>query len=167
VQTHNSQIIEFANQNGDYISSIKSDCLNAERLCWSMLVEANKVIDFANGDIIEVNGKGAGAHIALLARQYPTLSFSLQNDGIENDASKILWLSYDVDINVLREYAKNCDAIVICHTPNNAKNIINELEGFARIAAKREIAQDCALSIFGRGLKRDLFKPKVRGELAA
>ncbi len=159
--------IEIANQNLPIISSAKLAGLLAERLCWSMLREVNQVINLSAADIVEVCGKGAGAHIALLARQFPTLSFEFSFEKNGNDESRILWVGQDDNLHNAANFAQNVDAIVICHAPNMARDVINAFPNFARIAAKREIANNVSISIFGRGLMRDLFKPKVRGELAA
>lgn len=167
MQEFHSTKLEIANQNLPIISSAKLNGLLAERLCWSMLREVNQVINLNSADIIEVCGKSAGAHIALLARQFPTLSFEFSFEEKESDACRILWVGHDDNLQNASKFAQYVDAIVICHEPNLARDVINAFPDFARIAAKREIANNTAISIFGRGLMRDLFKPRVRGELAA
>lgn len=167
MQTQVFDNLKVANQNNICNSLVKMAGVNNERLCWSMLSEVTKVINLSNSDIIEIAGNGAASHIALLARQFPTLSFALNGDHKENDASRILWIC-DEDIFAISNFdINNYDAIIICHRPENARKIICDFDGFARIAAKREINENRALSVFGRGLMRDLFKPRVRGELAA
>lgn len=167
MQESQTNKLEIANQNLPIISSAKVAGLEVERLCWSMLREVNQVINLNATDIVEVSGKGAGAHIALLARQFPTLSFEFSGEKNAQDASRILWIGSDDNIEEVSQSIIDVDAIVVCHEPQNARDIINSFPKFARIAAKREIANNKAISIFGRGLMRDLFKPRVRGELAA
>lgn len=134
---------------------------NAQRLCWRMLNEANQVIELSLSDIIEVHGNDKGAHIALLARIYPNLAFETHNERECRIASRILWICEDADFVFAKDASKNCDAIVIIHKVENNHAVLTGFEGFARIAAKRDIGGH-SLSIFGRGLMRDLFKPKVR-----
>ena len=167
MQTQVFDNIKVANQNNICNSLAKMAGVNSERLCWLMLLEVTKVINLSHSDILEIAGNGAASHIALLARQFPTLSFALNGEHNENDASRILWLCDEEIFTNSNFDINNYDAIIICHRPENARKIICDFDGFARIAAKREISDNRALSVFGRGLLRDLFKPRVRGELAA
>ena len=44
---------------------------------------------------------------------------------------------------------------------------LRTFSGFARVAGTRDLGNGLALAVFGKGLRRDLFRPRVRDPLAA
>ncbi len=164
-ESHNTR--QTANQNLHDVSVAKLRQLTQERLCWSMMRECSQVINLSFADIIEIHGQGVGAHTAMLARQFETLMFEFTKNNEAADICRVLWLTPGVDLEIARESAEFCDIIIVCHAAENARGIINTFDTFARIAARRDIGNNTALSIFGKNLSRDVFKPKVRCELAA
>lgn len=156
-----------ANQNLGEFSDIKFKQIAYERLCWSMLRECSQVINLSFADIVEIQGEGKGAHTAMLARQFETLMFEDRQSFDNSDALRVLWLTPNADWEIAQESAQFCDIIVVCHAANQVREILNRFDSFARIAARREIGNNIALSVFGKNLSRDVFKPKVRCELAA
>lgn len=146
----------------DVVSLAKIGQETAQKHCWRMLNAVNQVIDLSCVDVLEVQGSDAGAHIALLARLYPNLAFELGNPTNCSMASRVLWISGEVEIAEIAKSASKADAIVIAHEAKDAMAILHSLDGYARIAAKRRISTDFALSVFGKGLLRDIFRDKVR-----
>lgn len=165
IESQNTRLT--ANQNLTEFSDIKMKQLAHERLCWSMLRECSQVINLSCAEIIEVHGEGQGAHTAMLARQFETLMFEFSQSYDSSDTCRVLWLAPEFDLEIAKQSAQFCDIIVVCHQPNMVRSVLNTFDGFARIAARREIGNNNALSVFGKNLARDVFKPKVRGKLAA
>ncbi|KAF0105392.1 MAG: hypothetical protein FD163_800 [Hyphomonadaceae bacterium] len=146
----------------DVVSLAKIGQESAQKHCWRMLNEVNQVIDLSCVDILEVWGPDGGAHIALLARLYPNLAFEFGNPTNCDKASRVLWVTGDVEISEIAEISTKSDAIVIAHLAQDAIPILQAISGYARIAAKRRIGADFALSVFGKGLLRDIYRTKVR-----
>lgn len=146
----------------DVVSLAKIGQESAQKHCWRMLNEVNQVIDLACVDVLEICGPDAGAHIALLARLYPNLAFELGNPTNCDQATRVLWLTGDVEISEIAAMSSKCDAIVIAHKAKDAIPVLEAITGFARIAAKRRIDSEHALSVFGKGLLRDMYRAKVR-----
>jgi hypothetical protein len=59
------------------------------------------------------------------------------------------------------------DAVVVTHKADALKDTLRTFSGFARIVGVRDMGNGQALAVFGKGLKRDLFRPRVRDPLAA
>lgn len=156
-----------ANQNLGDFSDAKLKQIAHERLCWAMMRECSQVINLSCAEIIEIHGEGKGAHTAMLARQFETLMFEFSQSFDSSDACRVLWLAPSSNLELAKSSGQYCDIVVVCHATNQVRNILNTFDGFARIAARRDIGNNTALSIFGKNLARDVFKPKVRGELAA
>lgn len=136
----------------------------AQRVSWRMLAAVNRSLDLSSADVIAVAGVQAGAHIALLARQFPALAFVMAGDvpvsggAVSEGAVRVLW-SPDGDAG-----HEHCgyDAIVTAHCATAARAVLDRHIGYARVAAVRDIGEGRALSVFGKGLARDLFRPVVR-----
>jgi hypothetical protein len=59
------------------------------------------------------------------------------------------------------------DAVVVTHGVDALVDTLRTFAGFARVAGVRDMGNGQALAVFGKGLKRDLFRPRVRDPLAA
>lgn len=140
---------------------------NAQKKCWRMLGEVAQVANLNLCDLIEVRGEDVGAHIALLARQFPALGFEAGKVSNCGQAVRVLWLIGEECLDDISNSSKQCDIIVVSHDACSVRKVQDAFAKFARIAAKRNIGDDCAISIFGKGLHRDIFKARVRGEIAA
>ena len=139
----------------------------AQKKCWRMLCEVSQIANLNLCDLIEVCGEESGAHIALLARQFPTLGFEAGKVSNCGQAVRVLWVIGEHCLEEISQSSKQCDIIVVAHGANAVHDVQDAFARFARIAAKRNIGDDCAISIFGKGLHRDIFKARVRGEIAA
>ncbi len=164
------QEIEFSIGDNDNASAIRRYAETqegAQKKCWRMLSEVSQVIKLNLCDLIEVRGEDAGAHIALLARQFPTLGFEAGKVSNCGKAVRVLWIIGDEFLSAASLASKQSDIIVVTHFADKVAQVQNAFPKFARIAAKRDIGDDCAISIFGKGLHRDIFKSRVRGDIAA
>jgi hypothetical protein len=136
----------------------------AERACWRMLTQVNATLDLSCADVIEVVAEEPGAHIALLARQFPGVGFVT---GGQTEACaetvRVLWAP---DGLRGREPAL-FDAIAVTHPVEEVGAILKACAGFARVAGRREFDGGQALAVMGRGLARDLFRSRVRTHEAA
>ncbi len=139
----------------------------AQQKCWRMLAEANLSLEINLFDVVEIWGEGAGAHTALLARQYPAVGFEAAIFSDCNEVSRLLWITDDVDLDLIKERVEYASAIIISHTAAKVNELFSVFDGFARIAAKRNFDENSCLSIYGKGLMRDIFKPRIRGYRAA
>jgi hypothetical protein len=64
----------------------------SQRACWALLKAIHATLDLACADIVEVQAIDAGAHIALLARQFPGLHFELAQEATRcGESIRILW----------------------------------------------------------------------------
>lgn len=162
VQIENIENIQQEFDFADVVSLAKIGQESAQKHCWRMLGEVNQVIDLSCVDILEVWGPDAGAHIALLARLYPNLAFEFGNPTNCDKATRVLWVTGDLEISEISEVSSKSDAIVIAHQAQDAILILQAINGYARIAAKKRICADFALSVFGKGLLRDIYRAKVR-----
>lgn len=164
------QNIEFNMGDNDNVIAIREYAETqegAQKKCWRMLGEVSQVVNLNLCDLIEVRGEDSGAHIALLARQFPLLGFEAGKVSNCGKAVRVLWIIGEDCLNEVSVASKQCDIIVVTHDADAVQDVQNVFPKFARIAAKRNIGDYCAISIFGKGLHRDIFKSKVRGEIAA
>jgi hypothetical protein len=140
----------------------------AQRASWALLQRVHPILDLACADVIEVQAIDAGAHIALLARQFPGLHFELAQEATRcQDCSRILWAPDGVSEAHTTRHFDTYDAVVVTHDPLAIVETLRTFTGFARIAGVRDLGNGLSLAIFGKGLKRDLFKARVRDPLAA
>jgi hypothetical protein len=140
----------------------------SQRACWALLQRIHSTLDLACADVVEVQAIDAAAHIALLARQFPGLHFELAQEATRCDESvRVLWAPDGVsDAQTTRHY-ETYDAVIVTHAPDTIAETLRTFSGFARVAAMRDLGNGQALAVFGKGLKRDLFRPRVRDPLAA
>jgi hypothetical protein len=140
----------------------------AQLASWALLKHINTFLDLSCADVIEVQAIDAAAHIALLARQFPSVHFELAHEATPCPQSiRVLWAPDGVSEAQTTLHIQSYDAIVVTHTPQSMSATLAIFAGFARICGVRDIGKGRALGVFGKGLKRDLFRPKVRGTLAA
>lgn len=139
----------------------------AQRACWRVLALANAVLDLSVADVIEVVGADAAAHVALLARQFPGVAFELGAETQCPDAVRVLWATGPLEPAAAQAARSRCDAAIIPHAAGDLRATLAAFAGHARIGAVREAGDGLALAVFGRGLARDLFRPRARGHLAA
>lgn len=161
----NIDTLKSNNDNFGILADARQAQETAQRRCWRILNEVNQVVNLGFADVIEVHAENDGAHIAMLARQFPALAFESKKATNCANAMRVLWLVDQCEFT--QAQYSNCDIVVVTHEPHQAGEVIAAFPNYARIAAKRNIGDNCALSIFGKGLMRDIFKPKVRGEIAA
>lgn len=140
----------------------------SQRACWALLQRIHTTLDLGCADVVEVQAIDAGAHIALLARQFPGLHFELAQEATRcGDSIRILWAPDGVSEAQTTRHYETYDAVVVTHTAENLRETLRTFTGFARVAGVRDIGTGLALAVFGKGLKRDLFRPRVRDPLAA
>lgn len=164
MQTKRINIKNIAsNQNMDEISLVQLEHQRAQQDCWKTLLVVNQYINLNNVEVLQLMGDNMGAYIALLARQFPTLNFEYDTITECKNSSRVLWINTEKDFHEFSDCLEFADAVIITHKAEEAKNVITLIDGFARIGAVRDVGNSYALSIFGRGLMRDIFKPKVRG----
>jgi hypothetical protein len=140
----------------------------SQRACWALLQRIHATLDLACADVVEVQAIDAGAHIALLARQFPGLHFELAHEATRcGESIRVLWAPDGVsDAQTTRHY-ETYDAVIVTHAPEALKDMLRAFSGFARVAGVRDLGNGHALAVFGKGLTRDLFRPRVRDPLAA
>ncbi|GBF57404.1 hypothetical protein PbB2_01071 [Candidatus Phycosocius bacilliformis] len=135
----------------------------AQRASWALLQRVHTTLDLSCADVIEVMAKDAGAHVALLARQFPGVHFELNHEATRcADSIRILWAPDGLTNPIAPSRLQAYDAVIITHPPEAVSETLAAFKGFARVAAVREFAKGRALAIFGKGLARDLFKARVR-----
>ena len=135
----------------------------AQRAAWALLQRVHTTLDLSCVQVIEVMAKDAGAHVALLARQFPGIHFELTDEATQCEASvRVLWAPDGLTKPVSATQLASYDAVIITHAPEALTETITAFSGFARISACRDFQKGSALAIFGKGLARDLFRAKVR-----
>lgn len=140
----------------------------SQRACWALLQRIHATLDLACADVVEVQAIDAAAHIALLARQFPGLHFELAQEATRcGDSIRVLWAPDGVsDAQTTRHY-ETYDAVIVTHGAEDLADTLRIFAGFARVAGVRDLGNGQALAVFGKGLKRNLFKERVRDPLAA
>ncbi len=140
----------------------------SQRACWALLQRIHTTLDLACADIVEVQAIDAAAHIALLARQFPGLHFELAHEATRCGQSiRVLWAPDGISSAQTTRHYETYDAVIVTHTPDALADTLRTFSGFARISGVRDLGNGQALAVFGKGLKRDLFRPRVRDPLAA
>jgi hypothetical protein len=140
----------------------------AQRACWALLQRIHTTLDLGCADVVEVQAIDAGAHIALLARQFPGLHFELAHEATRGgDCIRVLWAPDGVSEALTTRHYETYDAVVVTHEPQALKETLRTFTGFARVAGLRDLGNGKALAVFGKGLMRDLFRPSVRDPIAA
>jgi hypothetical protein len=140
----------------------------SQRACWALLKAINPILDLCQADVIEVHAIDAGAHIALLARQFPGLHFELAQEATNcGESVRVLWAPDGISEAQTTRHYQTYDAVIVTHEVNSLADTLRTFAGFARIAGVRDLGNERALAVFGKGLKRDLFRPRVRDPLAA
>ncbi len=135
----------------------------AQRAAWALLQRVHTTLDLSCVQVIEVMAKDAGAHVALLARQFPGIHFELSEEATQCEASaRVLWAPDGLTKPISATQLASYDAIVITHAPEALHETIAAFSGFARVSACRDFQKGSALAIFGKGLTRDIFRAKVR-----
>jgi hypothetical protein len=140
----------------------------SQRACWALLKAIHPTLDLTQADVIEVQAVDAAAHVALLARQFPALHFELGHEANPCSASiRVLWAPDGVSHAQTTRHYQTYDAVIVTHACDDLAETLRTFSGFARIAGVRDIGDGRALGVFGKGLKRDLFRARVRDPLAA
>jgi hypothetical protein len=140
----------------------------SQRACWALLKAVHPTLDLSQADVIEVQAVDAAAHIALLARQFPGLHFELAQEAtLCSQTIRVLWAPDGVSEAQTTRHYQSYDAVVVVHTPCGLADTLRTFAGFARVAGIRDLGDGRCLAVFGKGLKRDLFRPRVRDPLAA
>ncbi len=140
----------------------------SQRACWALLQRIHATLDLACADILEVHAIDAAAHIALLARQFPGLHFELAQEATKcGDSIRVLWAPDGISEAQTTRHYDTYDAVVVTHAPDALNDTLRTFSGFARIVGVRDMGDGQALAVFGKGLKRELFRPRVRDPLAA
>ena len=140
----------------------------SQRDCWALLQRVHATLDMACADVVEVQAIDAGAHIALLARQFPGLHFELAHEATRCSKSvRVLWAPDGVSEARTTRHYETYDAVIVTHAPHALHDIMLTFSGFARVAGVRELGNGLSLAVFGKGLKRDLFRTRVRDPMAA
>ena len=81
-----------ANEKEQTESKSKIAQRRSQRACWALLQRIHASLDLACADVVEVQAIDAGAHIALLARQFPGLHFELAQEATRcSDSIRVLW----------------------------------------------------------------------------
>jgi hypothetical protein len=163
-----SVCVSQVNQEEQKESKSKIAQRRAQHACWSLLKHVNACLDLSYADVIEVQAIDAGAHIALLARQFPNVHFELAHEAVACTASvRVLWAPDGVSEAQTTRHYQTYDAVIVTHAPQAVSATLAAFAGFARVCGLRDWNKGQALAIFGKGLSRDLFRPRVRGTLAA
>ena len=135
----------------------------AQRASWALLQRVHSTLDLSCAHVIEVMATDAGAHVALLARQFPGVHFELSQEATRCvESVRILWAPDGLTSALSTDQLASYDAAIVTHNPEALPIIMQTFAGFARVAGVRDFAGGQALAIFGKGLARDLFRPKVR-----
>lgn len=139
----------------------------AQQGCWRLLREVGQVLDLTCADVIEVVGPDASAHLQLLARQLPGQVLELGPETHCRNNVRVFWSAGPVTADEVRVAAARCDALVVRHEASAVADILAAATGLARVFALRDAGQGLAVSVFGRGLARDLFRSSPAGQRAA
>jgi hypothetical protein len=160
--------VSVSNEQEQKESKSKIAQRRSQRACWALLKRIHGVLDLSFADVVEVQAIDAAAHIALLARQFPGLHFELAQEATRcADSIRVLWAPDGVsDAQTTRHY-ETYDAVVVTHALDALPDTLRTFAGFARVAGVRDMGDGLALGVFGKGLKRELFRPRVRDPLAA
>ncbi len=135
----------------------------AQRASWALLQRVHTTLDLSCAHVIEVMATDAGAHVALLARQFPGVHFELSQEATRCEESiRILWAPDGMNMALSADQLASYDAAIVTHAPEALAHTLQTFTGFARVAGVRDFAAGQALAIFGKGLARDLFRAKVR-----
>jgi hypothetical protein len=132
-----------------------------------MMAEVAGVVDLSFADVIEVVGPRASAHLQLMARRFAGPVFELGAETACREAVRVFWTSGPVALDEVREAAGRCDVLVLRHLPEDVGAVMQAAGGLARIRACRDAGAGLALSVFGRGLTRDIFRPGPASRRAA
>jgi hypothetical protein len=160
--------VSRANEQEQTESMSKRAQSRSQRACWALLQRIHSTLDLSFADVIEVHAIDAAAHIALLARQFPGLHFELAQEATRCDQSiRVLWAPDGISEAQTTRHYETYDAVVVTHSLENLRETLRTFAGFARIVGIRDIGNGQALAVFGKGLTRDLFRPRVRDPLAA
>jgi hypothetical protein len=160
--------VPLSNKEEEKESKSKIAQRRSQRSCWALLKHVHPFLDLSQADVIEVQAIDAGAHIALLARQFPHMHFELGHEAnLCRQSVRVLWAPDGIsDAQTTRHY-QSFDAVIVTHELAALKQTLSTFGGLARVCAVRDIGNGRALGVFGKGLTRDLFRPRVRGTLAA
>jgi hypothetical protein len=140
----------------------------SQRACWALLKAVHPILDLTHADVVEVQAIDAGAHIALLARQFPGLHFELAQEATRcGESVRVLWAPDGISEAQTTRHYQTYDAVIVTHEASALVETLRTFAGFARVAGLRDLGDRRALAVFGKGLKRDLFRPRVRDPLAA
>lgn len=149
-------------------SKSKTAQRRSQRACWALLKRVHGVLDLSQADVIEVQAIDAAAHIALLARQFPGLHFELAQEAtVCSDSIRVLWAPDGVSAAQTTRHYGTFDAVIVTHDPDDLKATLGTFAGFARVCGVRDLGNGQSMGVFGKGLARDLFRPRVRDPLAA
>jgi hypothetical protein len=160
--------VSRANQQEQKESQSKIAQRRSQRACWALLQRIHSTLALSCADVVEVHAVDAGAHIALLARQFPGLHFELAQEATRcGESIRVLWAPDGISEAQTTHHFETYDAVVVTHSFENLRDTLRTFAGFARIVGVRDIGNGQALAVFGKGLKRDLFRPRVRDPLAA
>lgn len=142
-----------------------------QRACWRLLGALADSLDLTCADVIEVVGTAADAHMTLMARQF---AGAVLERGPAPDPSagtcegvRVFWASSPPAAEEVRSAAARCDVLVIRHRPQDVQTVMAAADGLARIRAVRDAGEGLSVSVFGRGLARDIFRPGPASRRAA
>jgi hypothetical protein len=149
-------------------SAVQSIGISSERLCWLMLSDVSRLVSLSAIDSIVVRGVDPLAHVAMLARQLQAARFQTQLRRCVGDGHRMLWLTIDDtgDVEGVLQASANSavkdiwDVLVVAHPADLTRAVNATINGYARIAARKH--SGWAVSVFGRGLARDLFQDRNR-----
>jgi hypothetical protein len=163
-----SVCVSQVNQEEQKESKSKIAQRRAQLASWALLKHVNTFLDLSCADVIEVQAIDAAAHIALLARQFPGVHFELAHEATPCAQSvRVLWAPDGVSEAQTTCHYQTYDAVIVTHAPEALRATLATFASFARVCGVRDIGKGQALGVFGKGLKRDLFRDRVRGTLAA
>jgi hypothetical protein len=139
------------------------------KTCWRMMSDSARVIDWGCVEEIAVVGGAALDHVAALARQMPAVRFVEVNALRNGDCVRCLWLTDGSDEAKIASLAapgrgsheRPWDVIVVHHAAGQAIALVVAMDGYARIAARRH-HDGSAISVFGKGLARPVFRETSR-----
>jgi hypothetical protein len=140
----------------------------AQAASWRLLGAVSKILDLFCADIIEVCAHEPAAHVALLARQFPGLNFECTGASTQcAHGVRVLWAPDGLDARCGTEALKAYDVVVVTHPVEAMEDVLLQFDGFARVAAHRDCGAGQSLAVFGKGLRREVFRARVRTQLAA
>lgn len=156
---------------------VRVDTLSHETLsqrAWRLLTLASETLDLHEAGTVIVAGVHAGAHIAVLARQFPRLAFVADVEAAGGVCALAAPAVYWAPDGLAAPFAQSAeavgriaDAVLVAHPATEVRSCLDAFDGFARIGARRDAGGGLAASIFGRDLARPLFRPRVRTPAAA